>query len=240
MRLTGLADIKKAKDEELARRARAEKGVKKNNWMKLKDGKTVLAQFLQELDTTAKHYSEKNGLGFMAVEHTAPHNFKLKALCTADDGACVGCEQNQLGWAGKEETGYKGEWKAKRKLYVNALLRHDDGTEEVVIVSQSDGPKSIGGAIIEYAVEDNYITHRWFKITRQGLENATVHTMFAKKEDPKEEFDPESYELNDLDFAVRNIPYAEQAAFYQLVDRGDEDKPAAKREEPASLENVDW
>jgi len=46
----------------------------KARWVKLADGESVKIRFLQELDPDSPNYLEKNGLGFIAAEHTNPKN----------------------------------------------------------------------------------------------------------------------------------------------------------------------
>jgi hypothetical protein len=68
----------------------------KARWAKLEDAESVKVRFLQELDPDSPTYNEKAGLGFIAVEHTNPKDYRRKALCTMEDqGKCYGCEQHR-------------------------------------------------------------------------------------------------------------------------------------------------
>ena len=78
----------------------------KAKWVKLEDSESVKVRFLQELDPDSPTYDQKNGLGFIAVEHTNPKDYRRKALCTTEDqGKCWGCEQHRkdykAGWKGR-------------------------------------------------------------------------------------------------------------------------------------------
>lgn len=175
-------------------------------WFKIKDKQSVKVAFLQELDEESPLYSKKNDLGFLAVEHVNPKNFKRKAICTIDDeGACYGCETHKLDW--------KAGWKQKTRLYINVLV--DDGENEpyVAVLSQGNGPKSITPTLIEEA-GDGPITDAWYTIKRTGAgPTDTSYTLRGGKD--KHGLDVESFELYDLEKVVRQIPYAEQRAHYE-------------------------
>ena len=213
----GLSAIQAYKEELERRKAAAEAG--KINWLKIAPGESVEVRFLQELDESALNYSEKNGLGFFATEHTKPgkDNFMTKCLCSMDDEEqCFGCEQHKKDW--------KAGWKAKSRLYINVLVRRKDGTEEVAVMSQPNGSKSvIAPMLLEYAVENNTITDRWWKITREGEDQETVYKPFVRQ--PVDDVNPEDHEVFDLDRCVRKVPYAEQEAFFVGVASTDDDEP---------------
>jgi hypothetical protein len=177
----------------------------KAKWFKLADKQAVKVVFLQELDEDSPNYSAKNGLGFIAVEHQNPKDFKRKALCSIDDeGACYGCEQHSKDW--------KAGWKQKSRLYINALV--DDGVNEpyVVVLSQGNGPKSVTPSLIEQAGEIGTITDKYFKIKRSGA--GLSDTSYLLTPLGAHELNVEDYELFDLDSVVREVPYAEQEAHY--------------------------
>lgn len=184
-------------------------------WFKLNDKQAAKVVFLQELDPDSPNFSEKNDLGFLAVEHVNPANWKRKALCTADEGECYGCQQHRKD--------YKAGWKQKTRLYINVLV--DDGVEEpyVAVLSQGNGPKSITPTLIEYAGDDGTISDKYFTIKRTGAgATDTSYTLRAGKEHG---LNVEDYELFDLEKVVRNVPYAEQEAHY---NHGVEAAPAAE------------
>lgn len=174
-------------------------------WFKLADKQSVKVVFLQEMDQDAVNYSEKNDLGFLAVEHVNPQNWRKKALCTIDEeGACYGCEQHRKDW--------KAGWKQKTRLYINVLV--DDGQNEpyVAVLSQGNGPKSVTPTLLEYATEDNTITDKLFTIKRTG--SGATDTSYTLRAGKEHSVNVEDYELFDLTKATREIPYAEQEAHY--------------------------
>jgi hypothetical protein len=201
-------------------------------WFKLADKQSVKVRFLQELDPDSPNYSEKNDLGFLAVEHVNPKNWKRKAVCTMDDeGACYGCEEHRKDW--------KAGWKQKTRLYINVLV--DDGQNDpyVAVLSQGNGPKSITPTLIEYAGDDETITDKWFSIKRTGAgATDTSYTLRAGKSEP--DVNVEDYELFDLEKAVRQVPYDQQKAHY--LD-GQEEEVAAAGEAAAATGSstaVEW
>ncbi len=176
----------------------------KAKWFKINDKETVKVLFLQELDPDSENFSEKNDLGFLAVEHSNPKNFRRKAVCTVDDeGVCWACEQHSKDW--------KAGWKQKNKLYINVLV--DNGKDEpfVAILSQGMGPKSVTPALIEYA-SDGSITDKWYKIKRSGAGQTDTSYLLMPSVASKENV--EDYELFDLEKAVYSVPYAQQEAHY--------------------------
>lgn len=226
----GLKSIKAYGDEQERRREAA--SAPKTNWLTIGDKEVVKVRFLQELDEGATNYSEKNGLGFFATEHSSPADYKKKALCSADeDEDCFGCEQHRADW--------KAGWKAKSRLYINVLVKRADGKEEVAVMSQSNGPKAvIAKQVLEYAVENNTLTDRWWKITRSG-KNAddTSYTTFIYG--PDEDVKTEGFEVQDLDRCVRKIPYEEQEAFFMgTPSRPSEDVDLTKTKVSSSTDEA--
>ena len=179
----------------------------KARWVKLEDSESVKVRFLQELDPDSPTYNEKAGLGFIAVEHTNPKDYRRKALCTMEDqGKCYGCEQHRKD--------YKAGWKGRTRLYINVLV--DDGKEDpyVGILSQGSSGKTVTPTLIEYAGEMGSITNLMWRIKRTGTKTDTSYTIIplAKDESP---FDIEALDLYDLETtAVRDLPYTEQEAFF--------------------------
>jgi hypothetical protein len=179
----------------------------KARWAKLEDAESVKVRFLQELDPDSPTYDESKGLGFIAVEHTNPKDYKRKALCSMEDqGKCYGCEQHRKD--------YKAGWKGRSRLYMNVLI--DDGKEEpyVAILSQGSSGKTITPTLIEYAGEMGSITNLMWRIKRTGTKTDTSYTIIplAKDETP---FDSSALELYDLETtAIRDLPYTEQEAFF--------------------------
>jgi hypothetical protein len=198
-----------AQREEVARkRAAADDDGKKAVWFKLADGESKKVRFLQELDGDSPNYSEKNDLGFVAVEHTGPgaDGWKRRALCTADEGECYPCQKRREDWENWKKPG--------TRLYINAVVNPGEDDEEVVIIAQGTSAKSITPNLLDYAGETGSITDRVWKIKRDGTGTDTSYTASAFD---KKEFDKsvEDYELHDLNKAVRNVPYEDQQAYFE-------------------------
>ena len=199
----GLKELNKAIDKP----SYSEGDGTKARWLKLEDGESIKIRFLQELDPDSPHYSAKNGLGFIANEHTNPKDYRRKALCSMDDqGKCFGCEQHRKD--------YKAGWKARARLYVNVLV--DDGKEEpyVAILSQGASGKAITPTVIEYAGEMGSISNLMWRIKRSGTKTDTSYTIIPLQKD-EAAFDASSLELYELEkVAVRDMPYTEQESFF--------------------------
>jgi hypothetical protein len=199
----GLKDLNKVMDKPQSSGGDGTKA----RWVKLDDSESVKIRFLQELDPDSPHYNEKNGLGFIAVEHTNPRDYKRKALCTIDDqGKCWGCEQHRKD--------YKAGWKGRSRLYINVLV--DDGKEEpyVAILSQGSSGKTITPTLIEYAGEMGSISNLMWRIKRTGTKTDTSYTAIPLAKD-ESAFDSSGMELYELEkVAVRDLPYTEQDSFF--------------------------
>jgi hypothetical protein len=208
--IKGLKQIASYNKEQDDRRAAAADRVKVT-WVKLSDGDSVKIRFLQELDEDSPNFSEKNGVGFIAVEHTAPSNFHNRAVCTADEGCCYACDRVRSA-SDKDE---RGKWKQRQKLYINVLV--DNGKDEpfVAVLSQGNGAKSVTPSLIEFATDSPSITNRYFRIKRTGSGiSDTSYTLTPG--DPRDDLaSVEDFEIYDLEKSVvRNVPLAEQADFY--------------------------
>jgi hypothetical protein len=198
----------------------------KAKWLKLEDAESIKIRFLQELDPDSPTYNDKNGLGFIAVEHTNPKDYRRKALCSMDDqGKCYGCEQHRKD--------YKAGWKGRPRLYINVLV--DDGKEDpyVAVLSQGISGKTITPTLTEYAKEMGSISNLMWRIKRTGTKTDTSYTIIplAKDEAP---FDSSSFELYDLEtVAVRDLPYVDQEAFFNGEQTQEEDTSSTSS-------SVDW
>lgn len=203
----GLKNMNKTLDKPQATKSDGPKA----KWLKLEDGESLKIRFLQELDPDSPSYNDKAGLGFIAVEHTNPKDYRRKALCTIDDqGRCWGCEQHKKD--------YKAGWKGRSRLYVNVLV--DDGKEDpyVAILSQGSSNKSITPTLIEYAGEMGSISNLQWRIKRTGLKTETGYTIIPLQKD-EQPFDASALELFDLEkTAVREVKYEDQEAFYLFGD----------------------
>ena len=199
----------------------------KARWVKLEDGESVKIRFLQELDPDSPNYNEKNGLGFIAVEHTNPKDYRRKGLCTMEDqGKCHGCEQHRKD--------YKAGWKGRSRLYMNVLV--DDGKEDpyVAILSQGSSGKTVTPTLIEYAGEMGSITNLMWRIKRTGTKTDTSYTIIplAKDETPFDSSALQLYKLEEV--AVRDLPYTEQEAFFNGEGAN------ADSAESATSSSLDW
>lgn len=181
-------------------------------FLKVNDGETKKIRFLQELDSDSPNYNPDAGTGFVAVEHSDPSDFRRKMVCTIDDeDACYGCEQHQLN--------YKAGWRQKSKLYVNVAVEELDENKNTVwnvyVLSQGNGPKSVTGWLLDYAGDAGTITDRTFRLKRKGKgQTDTEYTLSPAPNSDAELYDVTQHELWDLEKAVNQIPYAEQAAFF--------------------------
>lgn len=201
----GLVKGLTALNKTLDRPAYSGDGVK-GRWLKLADGQSVKIRFLQELDPDSAQYDEDNGVGFIAIEHTNPSDYRRKALCSIEDqGRCYGCEQHR-----KDP---KSGWKGRSRLYINVLV--DDGSEDpyVAILSQGSGPKSATPEVIQYAGETGSITNVVWRLKRTGERTDTNYSIIPlPTSEVKSDVKHELYDLEKI--AVRDIAYAEQEAFY--------------------------
>lgn len=199
-------------------------------WFKLEDKKAAKVVFLQELDPDSEHYSQKNDLGVLAVEHSNPQNFRNKALCTIEDGECYGCE--------KHSEDFKAGWKQKSRMYINVLV--DNGIDEpyVAILSQGMGPKSVTPALIEQATEIGSISDKWFKIKRNG--SGMSDTSYVLTPLGAHGLDVEDYELIDLDTVVTEVPYEKQEAHYFAGVSNTSDDSASTPFSKSNTDDEEW
>lgn len=202
----------------------------KVNYLKLSDGETIKMRFLQELDEDSPGFNKDAGQGFIAVEHQAGANFKIRGLCSKEDehDPCYGCEQNNID--------YKAGWKQKSKLYINVLAVRANGDEEVAVLSQGNGPKSVTPWLLEYAADNGSITGQWFKMKRKGSgQTDTAYTLTPGPFD-KTPYDVTQHELINLDACVRDVPYEDQPAFYA----GGQSQAPVQDESSDEPTNVKW
>jgi hypothetical protein len=181
----------------------------KGTWLKINDNQSVKLRFMQEIDPNSQNYNEKAGTAFIAVEHTNPDHYQRKALCSIEDqGRCFGCEMHRRD--------PKARWGGKKRFYSNVIV--DDGVKEpyVAILSQGLGPKAITETVIAWAGETGSITNTTWKVKRTG--SGATDTSYSAIPLPTADAAPidfTKYELFDLEkTAVRDVPYAEQEAFY--------------------------
>lgn len=199
----------------------------KAKWLKLEDGESIKIRFLQELDPDSPNYNDKLGLGFIAVEHTNPKDYRRKALCTIEDqGRCWGCEQHKKD--------YKAGWKGRSRLYINVLVENGKEDPFVAILSQGSSGKTITPTLIEYAGEMGSITNLMWRVKRNGIKTDTSYTAIPLQKD-EEAFDTASLEIFDLEkTAVREVKYEDQEAFYLFGDGSSEE------ESSSTTSNLEW
>ena len=193
----------------------------KARWLKLADGQSAKIRFVNELDSDSAHFDEDRGLAVVVSEHTNPKDYKRKAACTADsEGRCFGCEM-----ARKDP---KSGWRARLRFYTNVLV--DDGTEDpyISVWSQGISKQSAFNTIREYALETGSVTNRSWKLKRNGQGTETSYTLIPTAPD-SEPFNWDGYEPFNLEKVVREVPYAEQEAFYLGFDTP-----------TTSATNIDW
>jgi hypothetical protein len=178
----------------------------KVRWLKLADGQSAKIRFVEELDSDSAHFDESRGMAIVVSEHQNPKDYKRKAACTMESlGRCFGCEM-----ARKEP---KSGWRARLRFYCNVLV--DDGLEDpyTAVWSQGISKQSAFNTIREYALETGSISNLQWKLKRNGQGTETNYTMIPTSPD-SEPFDWSGVEPYNLDKVVREVPYAEQEAFY--------------------------
>lgn len=177
----------------------------KVRWLNLQDGQSAKIRFINELDTDSPSFDENRGLAVVIAEHSNPKDYKRKAACTQDaQGRCFGCEMHRKDM--------KAGWRPKLRFYINVLV--DDGMEDpyVAVWSQGVSKQSSFNIIREYALETGSISNLGWKIKRNGLGTETNYTLIPTPD--KEEFQWSELELFNLEKVVREVPYAEQEAFF--------------------------
>jgi len=194
----------------------------KVRWLKMDDGQSAKVRFVNELDADSPNYDDDRDLAIVVSEHTNPKDYKRKAVCTMDsEGRCYGCEM-----ARKEP---KGGWRARLRFYTNLLV--DDGLEDryVAVWSQGVGKQSAFNNVREYALETGSVSNLNWKLKRQGTGTDTTYVLLPSAPDT-EPFDWSGVEPYNLEKVVRELPYAEQEAFYLGFDG-----PVSN-----SAANIDW
>jgi len=210
--ISKLVDKSNNKDSDDTPRAR---------WVKLEDGQSAKVRFLQEFDENSNSFNPEKGSVLVAIEHSAPGDFRTKALCSADDGKCFACEMNRKDNARPKED-RSNSWYGKTSLYVNVLVTPADDDPYVAILRQGIGPKSITPTLIEISNEYGGITENQFRIKRNGGGfNNTSYSLVVLPN--KADEDVSHYELYNLEeVCTRSVPYEEQAKFYGVEKDEDE------------------
>lgn len=178
------------------------------SWLRLKDGDSVKLRFLQELDESADNYNEEAGLGFLVLMHRHPVNFKRRAVCTADEGACYGCEQG---------------WNQRQELFLNVAVEEETG-ESVKILNQAVGKSSIVSWLLEYAGDAGSITDLPFRMKRTGSGKTDTQYTLTPAGKALDPIDYSQYELIDLEKSLAQVPYEQQEDFYEENDSESEEE----------------
>lgn len=268
--LDGLGAYKARKEAEEARREQAAKP-KIQRFALEKGGDEAVIRFAQEIDRDALNYSEARNIGVVNIEHNHPDpavGWKNRANCSTDSqGACLPCEKVQdysVEWADR-----KG-WKQKEKFYINVIagepreVVEKKGNREVKRYFTTDIDRKTGDgtvylleqgtyngiwdALVAYLSDeetDDTITANYFKITRKGSEfNDTSYVLMPLKEVPAAAKSLDDFELIDFrEEVLREVPYAEQEAFYYNGVSGavvSEAPAAAVKEKVAAAASDEW
>lgn len=181
-------------------------------FLTLKDGDAYVVRFLQEIDGAVA--DERRGQILVVEEHTSPKDYKIRAVCTAEDtGRCWACEQTTLPEIGKK-------WKPRMRFYGNVLvLTEKDGKTKlaepkVKVLAQGFGDSNIGGDLLAVTEEYGNLTGQEFKLSRKGAGmNDTSYSLLPKppKAMTKEE---EASEVKDVTKWIKIVAYENQADYY--------------------------
>lgn len=176
-------------------------------FLSLKDGDKFRIRFLQEFEEDSDLYDDRRGIVRVVEEHTSPKDYKLRAVCTAEDeGRCWACEQTSNPEIGKR-------WRPRLRFYTNVIVRDDSG-DKVKILAQGFGGKNIGTDMLEAAEEYGALGGQDFNLKRRGSGmNDTEYSLLPLAPAEMSEAD-QKLELIDIDKFLKTIPYSEQAAFY--------------------------
>ena len=199
----------------------------RTRWLRLDEGQSVRIRFANELDEDSPNYDVARDLAIVVAEHTNPQDYKRKAVCTQEDeGRCFGCEMSQ-----KEP---KAGWRARNRFYTNLIV--DDGMEApyVAVWSQGLGKQSAVHTLLEYQSDTGSISNLTWKCKRQGTGTDTTYVLLPTAPDV-EPFDYSGLDLFTLEKVVREVPYAEQEAFYLGFEL-----PMAATSASSSTTNINW
>lgn len=212
--------IRGLKDINEATKPRAQSTGPKIRWLKLDDGQSVKIRFMNELDEDSRFYDEKNGLAIVVREHTNPKDYQRKAVCTMDDEGRDWAEE-------MHRKDPKAGWGGRLRFYINVLV--DDGNEDpyVAVWSMGVAKSATFNTIREYAMESEGVGNMTWKLKRNGKGIETNYILIPGQTE-SEKFDWTGHDAYPLENAVRNVPYAEQEAYYLGYDN------------PATSANVDW
>jgi hypothetical protein len=181
-------------------------------WLKIADGQAVKIRFVEELDEDSANYNAERGLALVVKEHTNPKDYKRKAVDTMDSEGRDWAEEMY-----RKDYKNNAGWKGRLRFYCNVLV--DDGMEDpyIAIWSMGVGKQSAFNTIREYALETGSISNISWKLKRNGVSTETSYTLIPSAPDA-EPFNWGELKPYPLESALKNIPYAEQEAFYLGFD----------------------
>jgi hypothetical protein len=181
-------------------------------WLKIADGQAVKIRFVEELDEDSANYNAERGLALVVKEHTNPKDYKRKAVDTMDSEGRDWAEEMY-----RKDYKNNAGWKGRLRFYCNVLV--DDGMEDpyIAIWSMGVGKQSAFNTIREYALETGSISNITWKLKRNGVSTETSYTLIPSVPDA-EPFNWGELKPYPLESALKNIPYAEQEAFYLGFD----------------------
>jgi len=194
-------------------------------WLNIADGQAVKIRFVEELDEDSANYNAERGLALVVKEHTNPKDYKRKAVDTMDSEGRDWAEEMY-----RKDFKNNAGWKGRLRFYCNVLI--DDGMEDpyVAIWSMGVGKQSAFNTIREYALETGSISNITWKLKRNGVGTETSYTLIPSVPDA-EPFNWGDFKAYPLESALKNIPYAEQEAFYLGFDT-----PSSA----SSTSSIDW
>ena len=200
----------------------------KVRWLKVADGQALKIRFIEELDEDSANYSADRGLALVVKEHTNPKDWRRRAVDTMDTEGRDFAEEMY-----KKNPKENAGWRGRLRFYCNVLV--DDGIEEpyVAIWGMNVSKQSPFNTIREYAIETGSISNLTWKLKRSGQMTETTYTLIPSAPD-SEPFDWSNVKPQPLESALRNIPYAEQEAYYMGFDQQQSANAAA------STSNIDW
>lgn len=229
---SGLSAFKKLKEEAKAREDARNRP--KAEWLtsifgeKKKFPDQITARFLQELDESSAGYNADNGLGLLAVEHTAPgpQGFLKRCLCTGiEDGEpCYACNEYRKD--------FKTWPKAKQNFYINVAVEVDGETKVFVLSRNANSP--FVEQLYQEAIDEGSITDANYRIQRTGTGTQTNWLLKRLKGDPLDVAGLTTYDLNET--VIRSVPFESQPAFFGTVEVESEGDEAVKTSAPASDE----
>jgi hypothetical protein len=181
-------------------------------WLNIADGQAVKIRFVEELDEDSANYNAERGLALVVKEHTNPKDYKRKAVDTMDSEGRDWAEEMY-----RKDFKNNAGWKGRLRFYCNVLI--DDGMEDpyIAIWSMGVGKQSAFNTIREYALETGSISNITWKLKRNGVGTETSYTLIPSAPDA-EPFNWGELKPYPLESALKNIPYAEQEAFYLGFD----------------------